>query len=305
MSNKKFAVLEGLIKLRNKARKKDRETYGHDAEVTSSNQATRARNAMDKTKHDKSGAAKRAIFRSSKLESLIIEGFTKKINKAKKKSLEGNTKSDIQAHRKVTRENPTPGKEDHAALNAAGALRREGNKRGAKLFLKASKGKAFESMIIESINKLIEGKDDMDTDSDSISNAGGDSSTYAQLKAKKQGKFDKKNRDIESNRDNTLGRMGGFYDRKGNPYKPKVNNAKFKKGTAEKPLPLNLKGKPHPGKAMGNVRGKAINTSRSTGEEGRKSQMHQDAMNNLYSKLGNTITKRLRNFKNGNVRVSA
>jgi hypothetical protein len=241
------------------------------------------------------------------LKKMIVEGLTKRINKAKKKSLEGNTKADIKAHRKTTRENPTPGKEDHAALNAAGTLRRQGNKRGAKLFLKASK--KLESIIINSINKLIEGRDDMDTDNDSISNAGGDTSVYAQLKAKKAAKFDRKNRDIENNRDKTLGRMGGFYDKKGNRYKPRVTSNDKKVG--EKPLPLNLKGKPKSGKSMSaeKVRGKSINTSRSTGQEGDKAQRNSDAMGDLYTKLGgldkDKITKRVRFFKNGKMRVSA
>ena len=172
----------------------------------------------------------------------------------------------------------------------AGHLRREGNKSGAKLFLKASKGErkaksTLESLIISTVVAMNEGRDDMDTDSDSISNAGGDSSTYAKIKAAKDGKPAQAARKTGPRKD-TLGKLGGYKDKKGNSPSLKTRNASsFKKGNILKPTPLKLKGKPSPGKAVSNVRGKSVNTSRSTGEEGRKADLHASSFEKLVQGL--------------------
>jgi hypothetical protein len=312
MGTKQETISEiGMTKAANRAAKKSMETYGHDATVKTGDQAKRARLAMDKAKGDKSGAVKRATYRAQRaMESFIIEGLTKRLNKAKKQDFEGFTPEDKQKSRKASKTSLTHGKnaEGHAALNMAGHMRRSGNKSGAKLFLKASRNKAFESVIIESVTRILEGRDDTSTDDDSISNAGGDTGAYAKLKAAKQAKASASysDKDYENNRDNTLGRMGGFKDKKGNSYSSK-GSQKYGRdkysGTKTQVTPLKPKGTPSAGKKVANVRGKTINTSRSTGQEAGKAQANQDAFSKFYSRLGGAMSARVKNFKNGNFRV--
>jgi hypothetical protein len=292
MDTKKEDISEvGFTKATNRAKKKSFETYGHDSQAKSPEAVKRAQAALGKAKRDKSGAVSRATFRANRaLEALIIEGFTKRINKAKKQGLEGSTPQEKQSTRKKAKFGLSKGKraEGHAALTAAGAMRQTGKKNTAKLFLKASKNsRAMESIASIIINAIREGREDLETDSDSISNAGGDSSTYAKIKAAKDAKLAKAVRNTGSRKD-TLGKMGGFKDKKGNSPSLKTSDAvKFKKGSLKKPLPLKLKGKASPGKAVAGVRGKSVNTSRSTGEEGRKA----DANSGAFEKLVRGLSK--------------
>lgn len=290
-------IAEGLIKARNKAKKKEIETYGHDSSPKAAPVGQRALKAMSKTKHDKSGASKRAIFRGNRaLESLLVEGLVKAMNKAKKNAMQGST-PDAKAKTRAklqTDFTKTKAGEEHAGLNAAGAMRRAGKKATAKLFLKGSKRtrngenfkSALESTIVAQFEKLLEAKDPLETDKDSISAAGGDANTYASIKAKKDGKLAHAARNTGSRAD-TLGKMGGMYDKKGQPWKQKKPDsaAKFAKSSVKKPLPLNLKGKPGAGKKMGDVRGKAVNTSRSTGQEDAKINKIQSGFDKLVSGL--------------------
>ena len=167
---------------------------------------------------------------------------------------------------------------------------------------------AFKNTLLTVVSKLLfEGRDDTETDSDSIKNAGGDSDTYAKLKASKQQSTDDKadvkglalKHKIEpskktgkitrgSFRKEILGnRDGGKFDKKGKPAATlkKGGNSKFSKGDKSKPFPLKIKGKPNPGKKVLNVRAKSVHTSRSTGQEGAKAQANSDAFSKLYSKL--------------------
>lgn len=127
---------------------------------------------------------------------------------------------------------------------------------------------------------------DSDTTEDSIKQAGGDPEMYKKVKAARDNQISKASRNTGTRAD-TLGKMGGMYDKKGNPYKSKATagTQKFKKGSPSKPMPLKLKGNPKGGKPMGNVRGKAINTSRSTGQEGAKADAHDSAFNKLMVNL--------------------
>ena len=289
-------IAEGLVKAKNKARKKEFETYGHDSSPKAAPVGQRALKSMSKTKHDKSGASKRAIFRGNRaIESILVEGLIKKMNKAKKNALQGGTpESKVKARTKAKTDfTRTKAGEEHAGLNAAGVMRRAGKKATAKLFLKGSKrtrqGKDFtalESMIVSGFEKLLEAKDPLETDKDSISAAGGDSDTYAAIKAKKDAKIATAARNTGSRAD-TLGKMGGMYDKKGQPWKEKkpASASKFAKSAVKKPLPLNLKGKPGSGKKMGDVRGKAVNTSRSTGKEDGKINAIQSGFDKLVSGL--------------------
>lgn len=148
--------------------------------------------------------------------------------------------------------------------------------------------RAAESLKLALLNKMT-GKlseSDSDTTEDSIKNAGGDPAMYKKIKAAKTGEIEKAARNTGTRAD-TLGKMGGMYDKKGNAYKSKATSGtqKFKKGAPSKPLPLKLKGNPKSGKPMGNVRGKAVHTSRSTGQEGNKAQANSDAFNRLVTGL--------------------
>lgn len=281
----------GNTKLANRAKKKSFETYGHDAQAKSPEAVKRAQAALGKAKNDKSGAIKRATFRANRaLEALIIEGFTKRINKSKKQSMEGSTPKEKQDSRKEAKFGLSKGKraEGHAALTAAGAMRQTGKKATAKLFIKASKNsramEAIANLIVSTIN---EASNITDTDKDSISAAGGDADTYAKIKASKDSKLAKAVRNTGSRAD-TLGRMGGFKDKKGNDVKNNKGGVKFfKKGPLQKPLPLKLKGKASPGKQVSNVRGKAVHTSRSTGQEGAKA----DSNSAVFDKLMQGLSK--------------
>ena len=286
MDIKKEDISEvGFTKANNRAKKKSFETYGHDAQAKSPEAVKRAQTALGKAKNDKSGAVKRATFRANRaLEALIIEGW-KEVQKGRE-----DRKS------KVTN---TPSGREHAAFNMAGHLRREGNKSGAKLFLKASKGErkaksTLESLIISTVVAMSEGRDDLkgiasflgNSDPESITKSGGDPGTYAKIKASKDAKLAQAVRNTGSRKD-TLGKMGGFRDKQGNPWKGKVDKSKspVRQGAVKKPLPLNLKGKASPGKKVSGVRGKAVNTSRSTGEEGNKADAHAGVFNKLVQGL--------------------
>lgn len=298
MDTKKEDISEvGSTKLTNRAKKKSFETYGHDAQAKSPEAVKRAQAALGKAKQDKSGAVKRATFRANRaLEALIIEGFTKRINKAKKQGMEGSTPQEKQATRKEAKFGLSKGKraEGHAALTAAGAMRQTGKKNTAKLFLKASKNsRAMEAIANIIINAIREGRDDLkgiasflgNSDSESITKSGGDSGTYAKIKAAKDAKLAHAVRNTGTRKD-TLGKMGGFKDKKGNSPSLKTRDANhFKKGAILKPTPLKLKGKASPGKAVTGVRGKTVHTSRSTGEEGRKADANSAAFDKLVQGL--------------------
>lgn len=63
------------------------------------------------------------------------------------------------------------------------------------------------------------------------------------------------------------------------------NNPNFKKGKLTKPMPLNPKGKAHPGKNPAGAKGKTINTSRGSGQEGEKAYSNEKMFNKLVQKL--------------------
>jgi hypothetical protein len=98
-------------------------------------------------------------------------------------------------------------------------------------------------------------------------------------------------------RKSALGSMGGMYDKKGNPAKQVFGSEKqragfkekFKRNTGgiKKPLPYRLKGKPHPGKAVTNTRGKSVITSRGTGREADVANKNSD----LFAKLVANLSK--------------
>ena len=313
-------IAEGLVKARNKARKKEIETYGHDSSPKAAPVGQRALKAMSKTKHDKSGAAKRAIFRGNRaLESLLVEGLVKAMNKAKKNSMQGDTPEARKKFRDKASKSPTGTKagDEHIALDAAGMSRRGGRKATSKIWLKASKRMrkgqdftALESLIVDGFEKLLEDRDSViaaggDADAyDSISKTKGIKPSRARPKGLPIAPTGKPSNDVSSirkelraqgikvanqkrPRNDALGKMGGMYDKKGNPVQNKGGSNKdaFRKGKASKPLPLNLKGKPGAGKKMGDVRGKAVNTSRSTGKEDGKINAIQSGFDKLVSGL--------------------
>jgi hypothetical protein len=97
-------------------------------------------------------------------------------------------------------------------------------------------------------------------------------------------------------RADTLGHAGAGKGVKNTPAGPVVpiksprnnepeSHSKRSDGNKSKPLPLNLKGRPRPGKKVLNVRAKSVNTSRSTGQEGAKAQANLDSFDKFYKKL--------------------
>lgn len=333
----KNVLVEGLIKLANKAKKKAFVSggQGRPGVVQGRNKLQGKDYHSRRDSHD----ANRGKKTKGMMEAALIEGLTKKINKARKGELEGSNpkdKANFRANAKssITQNNTAKG---HAALTAAGAMRKGGSVSTAKLFLKASKRhrkgqdftaqentkfNTFKSKLLTVVSKLLfEGRDDTETDSDSIKNAGGDSDTYAKIKAAKGPEsLDKqkrttakadvktlaikhsieprknyktgKSRDVSRGdfRRNILGNASAAKYKDGKQITPKNLKPKSPKssdGNKSKPLPLNLKGKPKPGKKVLNVRAKAVNTSRSTGQEGAKAQANSDAFDKFYTKLSN------------------
>jgi hypothetical protein len=157
MEDKKNVVSEiGPVKAANRAKKKDLETYGHDITPGSvKGGVKRATNAMSKTKRDKSGAIARASYRQHKaMEQLVIEGWTKMQNKAKKNAAVD--KSGGRAKAKLYGSGTKKGAE-HTYMDAAGASRRMGDKKDAKKWLDKSKNTRLnlESIIIERYATLL------------------------------------------------------------------------------------------------------------------------------------------------------
>lgn len=303
MKKQKFIsfITEGMVKKINKA-KKNLVLHGIKPE-DSKNPAFRPSKAPNgalkltdrQAKHKISrGVKTKGQFTESEILS-IFEGLVKKINKAKKNAIQGGTPEAKKAARKNAKAvGASQTAMSHASLDAAGAMRRRGYKGSSKAFLTMSKQHRNMSKTMETIEMVIksklaeailEGIDDSDTDQDSIKNAGGDPSVYAKLKAAKSGGSDKAK--ANTSRTSALGRLGGFKDKKGNNPNLKPKSASnFAKGPKQKPLPLNLKGKPKNGKKMGDVRGKSVNTSRSTGQEADKAEKNQSAFGKFVSGLG-------------------
>lgn len=320
MDNAKKDISEtGIVKMTNKDKKELARTGVKPSERRNPPLAWRpkpgvAPDARTLAHKAKRGVKTKGVF-SESLAKMVMEGLVKKMNKNTKNSVMGTSAED--RNKVQTTHTKTKAGEEHAALNMAGASRRAGMKNTAKLFLKASKNKrtgkreCLNPYIINTVTKMItEGIDDDKTDSDSISNAGGDSSTYEKIKASKaKSGVDTKTVDHLASKHNIkpsrktgkvtrgsfrkeiMGKMGGMKDKQGNPA---LKPAKVKdNGNKTKPLPLKIKGTPGKGKKVSNVRGKSVHTSRSTGEEGRKA----DANSSMFNKLVGNLQKSGNKFK--------
>lgn len=301
MKKQKFIsfITEGMVKKINKA-KKNLVLHGIKPE-DSKNPAFKPQKNQNGVPKLSDRQAKHRAMRGIKTKGQfteaeithIFEGLVKKLNKAKKNALQGNTPEAKVAARKNAK---APGTSNtamgHRALDDAGKVRRQGKKGLSKMLTKASRDHrqgTFETikLVIKTrlAEAILEGRDDTSTDHDSIKNAGGDPDVYAKLKAAKDSKGGSAK--PPSSRTAVLGRFGGLKDKKGRSPSQKPKSASnFAKGERKKPMPLNLKGKPKNGKKMGDVRGKAINTSRSTGNEADKAEKNQSAFGKFVSKLG-------------------
>jgi hypothetical protein len=146
----------GPTKAANRAKKKDLETYGHDVSPGDvKGGVKRATNAMSKTKRDKSGAIARASYRQHRaMEQLVVEGWTKLQNKAKKNAVTdkagGGDRSYGRWKSKIYGSGTKKG-DEHTYMDAAAASRRMGDKKDAKKWLDKSKNSRLnlESIVIE------------------------------------------------------------------------------------------------------------------------------------------------------------
>ncbi len=275
--------MEGLVKAANKA-KKNAVLFGIKPEDAGKKHANTPESDRVKAHKAKRGIKTKQQFaeHAQDIGNVIFEGLVKARNKEHKKyreekiglvtlsGKEPNKRTDTAFNKEFKR-----GKDSGLAVRAAArAHARESIER-------------LTSMLIESLAKNILAEGVTDTDDDSISNAGGSAETYRRIKAQKAAKASGQS---HTTRASALGKMGGFKDKKGQSYKkaPTHGTEKFRgTGDQTKPLPLNLKGKPGAGKKVNPsaVRGKSVNTSRSTGEEGNKADAHSRAFNTLMTNL--------------------
>ena len=126
---------------------------------------------------------------------------------------------------------------------------------------------------------------------DDIEQAGGSPEVFrATRKAKLAQRGVRKSKHIS--RKDALGKMGGRYKQDGTKADVHTKSGGEKNFSDDSKktsgIPLNPKGKPKKGRSRGgdaNVRGKTVNTSRSTGEEDRKAQANSDAFSDLVGNL--------------------
>jgi hypothetical protein len=126
----------GMTKRVNRGKKKDLETYGHDETPKSDAGVKRAQNAMKKTKLDKSGAIARASYRQAQVESVVLEGLIKKMNKEKKRNFET-----AHGERLMKSSTPSPNVDhsnaDNRAKQATKSVHAQVDKPGAKKTVKS------------------------------------------------------------------------------------------------------------------------------------------------------------------------
>ena len=284
MANKFKEILEGTIKRANKAAlRKSQGFQAGDADKKWAADSERQANPRVQ-KHQ----AKRGIRKSK-----VIEGVVKQINKAKKRDWEAGKGREINKNT-IYKDSPVDNRAAHRTGTADKTLQPAHKKikkdisNGLRKRRNAAKGK-MESIVSQVASKtaisIVESTSDLDLSTKS-------NPDYQAIRKEKAGRAAKTMTSAKkkhTTRKEALGKMGGKFDKKGNKASTSTVTAGTEKwrgtGKREKPMPLSPKGSPGEGKAMSNVRGKTVHTSRSSGKEGQKAQASSDAFSKLVAGL--------------------
>jgi len=291
-------LLEGITKKLNKIKKAGAQNFGDPkmGDMVSQGQKEINRNPKPgfggTTKRRSEHRRKRGVKKAQEsLLNFIQQAVSEanKANKAKKRNYEGKSGADIMSKEKLGIHSLPAGTKKRAF---DGMIKSDAKGGGTKNRIHHEAGrravhrqKARESLFGTIHNMITEEQ------ADDIEQAGGSPEVFrATRKAKLAQRGVRKSKHIS--RKDALGKMGGRYKKDGtqaDKHTKSGGEKNFSDDTKKTSgIPLNPKGKPKKGRSRGDkadVRGKTVNTSRSTGEEGRKADANADAFSDLVGNL--------------------